>query len=99
MFASYLSLVLFEKFFRDCVSSNILIKGFFYVFFFFSKENRKTRVRLAFLFHNRNREHISTMLYYINTSNHEARGNIKMTLDFGFIILKRILVQGKVPPN
>lgn len=41
MFASYLSLVLFEKFFRDCVSSNILIKGFFYVFFFFQKKTER----------------------------------------------------------
>lgn len=56
-------------------------------------------MRLDFLFRRENREYISTMLYYINTSNHEARGDIKMTLDFGFIILRRILVQGKVPPN
>lgn len=70
IFARNLSFVLFEKFLWDYVSSNFLIKGFF---LFFSKENRKSCVRLDFLLHNENREYISTVIYYINTSNHKGQ--------------------------
>lgn len=90
-----LSLVLFEKFLWDCVSCNFIIKGF--LFLFFKRKQKDLCMRLDFLFHNENREYISTIIYYINTSNHKDQRELKGYSRCWSYYIKGIVMREKYP--